>query len=1190
MLVDSFQDLLDLAEQCNVVARELIDCLNKVTSSGKKKDKWASVWAALRTALSKDRIKNLSERLRDFREQLTLRVLLLLNSHGSLQDQKLDNISDRNNDIVEIVSINGTIVRDQLKHQEELLKSQGDAWAGWLDGQKKDAEQRHAETLAAILTTRDGTSKTLTGPDELFNKSMKQRTSKDLPTVTTYWAPAIESQDDAHQLLPGFSTETGEEVKTLVPRVLDALHFRRIADRRATIAPAYEQTFQWIYSEPVAGGKPWDSFIHWLKRGRDCYWVEGKAGSGKSTLMRYISEDPRTIAALKEWAGTSQLVVSSFFFWNAGTSLQKSQAGLLRSLLLDVLSKKPELVLVLFPDVCRSILAGKLSGPLELSFIELQNAFSMLFSTPKNFKLCFIVDGLDEYDGDHTEICELFSQLAVSDDAKVLLSSRPIPSCVRAFSSCPTLRLQNLTHSDVKRYVNGKLGQDALMRRLEKAEPGVASRLTDGITLKASGVFLWVRLVVRSLLNGLQDYDTQADLLQKLDELPPDLEKLYDHMMHAMNASNRQQGSKLLQIVLRSMKLQGDYPMTVLQLSFAEDEDYLSAVNKRPTPLTAEAEAWRCESTEGRLRSRCCGFLEVHDPPPSRESSSDALIGFLHRTVIEYLQIPNVHQAIFSLTDGSKFDVDKALLNSCLAEMKAKPPVANAPFEDSTALNSMLRILTYGQNLYDLYDTTTTYQAVFLPEILNTMGQYWPFHSKARAYDMASDAVPKFRRLRAAYPLSFLFAASYHCQTAVFKRVLQFYDEVLEKESRKEFNKTSDNIRREEDEAQSSRKGLITEWRTLLSAYMLSQFTVENVPSFRISTSRNILACRMDPNKKVQLLPPAYKYWQLFWIKSDGAPGADWSCWQFLLNYILRLPSSKTSGNAKLVDSSILEALLALIDGMLKAGATVNTRITAELEVKPKNGPRRLQWQEYSAYAIVQQWMIDVWQALNLFKARSKATLIEQTGAARLDYALAERMCLIEQSFKSSQGVIIARNTQAPHPSIRKKAAATVDDPIPKAPSKSRIVLHPSENATARVPSKSGLNAKVKVANAVGEEIQYNTLKIPTPNPSPWVIFRDSHTNSSEDSGLLSPQQELKIQKQKEEAVILLRERRWEQTPRLKRIDLLEAEEREMAIKLAKTGLVPKDERHLLTQMRKLSLQKQSKIMECVNTLKDSDG
>ena len=1164
-----------------MVAQELIDCLNKVTSKGQKKDRWASVWVALRTALSRDHIKNLSEKLRDFREQLTLRVLLLLNSHVSLQNQRLDALGDKNNDIIEVVSINGTVLQD-------LLKRQGDGFASRLDEEGKDAEQRHAETLAAILTTRGGISTTITAPDELFNKSIKQQASETLPTVTTYWGTATDSTDDVQQLLPGFKTESGQEIKTLVPRILDALHFRRIADRRATITKAYERTFQWIYSEPTVGDKPWDSFIQWLKHGKKCYWVNGKAGSGKSTLMRYISEDSRTIIALKEWAGSSQLLVGSFFFWNAGTSLQKSQTGLLRSLLLEVLTKKPEIVLTLFPDVCRSIIAGKLNGPLELSFIELQKAFSTLFSTPKNFKVCFIVDGLDEYDGDHTEICELFSQLAVSDDAKILLSSRPIPSCVHAFSNCPTLRLQDLTHNDVKRYVNGKLGQDVLMQRLEKAEPGVASGLTEGITLKASGVFLWVRLVVRSLLHGLQDYDTQSDLLRKLDELPPDLEKLYDHMMHSMSASNRQQGSKLLQLVLRSIKIQGDYPMTVLQLSFAEDEDYLSAVDKRPAPLTTEAEAWRCESTEGRLRSRCCGFLEVHDPPPSRDSTSDALIGFLHRTVIEYLQMRDVYQALSALTEDSKFDIDKALLNSSLAEMKAKPPSTKSSLEDSTAFNSMLRILTYGQHLNE---TIGAFQAAYLPEVLNTMAQYWPYHNKARSYDMAADAVPKYRRLSLVYPLSFIFSASYHSQTAVFKRILQFY-EMAEQESRNHTDKPSRGVERDADDAQVNEMLIGRERRTFLSACMLCQFAIENVPSFRISVSRNILACRMDPNAKVKFPSTCSQYWQGFWDESNTVQeGSGWTCWEFLLNYILQLTAPDGRGREKvLVDSSILESLLTLIDGMLKVGAFVNTKLRRKGCISKGRVAQSSTIQVFSAYAIVQRWMFDVWLALASFKARSKATLTEQTGTARLDYALAEKMCIIEKSFKNSGGVIIARNVWCA-PSNHKKSASKVGGPIVKAPVKYRSILQPNQSATGQTSSQnSAAEVSKGVPNTVREEIPYNELNIPTPNPSPWTIFRDSHSNALEHSNLLSPQQELKLQKQKEETLELRREKKWEQTPRLQRIELLENEEREMAYKLAMTELAPKDERQVVTQMRKLGFQKQSKIMECVNTLKESGG
>lgn len=175
-----------------------------------------------------------------------------------------------------------------------------------------------------------------------------------------------------------------------------------------------------------------------------------------------------------------------------------------------------------------------------------------------------MIDGIDEYEGDPNEIAELLSEAASSNSVKVLLSSRPIPPCVQAFSTCPKLRLQDLTYKDVQHYVEDKLGGNSLMARLEIAENGVTRQLIDAVTSKASGVLLWVVLAVRSLLNGLQDYDTTVDLLQKLEDLPPDLERLYDHMLGSMTAQHRRQGSKLLQLVLRSTESHESYPMTLL--------------------------------------------------------------------------------------------------------------------------------------------------------------------------------------------------------------------------------------------------------------------------------------------------------------------------------------------------------------------------------------------------------------------------------------------------------------------------------------------------------------------------------------------------------------------------------------------------------------------------------------------------
>ena len=174
---------------------------------------------------------------------------------------------------------------------------------------------------------------------------------------------------------------------------------------------------------------------------------------------------------------------------------------------------------------------------------------------------------------DANEISELVALAATSDSVKILLSSRPIPAWVHAFSVCQTLRLQDLTRKNVQHYVQDKLGRHSLMQKLEAADKAASRQLIDNITSKASGVLLWVVLVVRSLLGGLQVYDTTADVLQILDELPPDLERLYDYMLGSMSPQNHRQGSKLLQITLRSTETQEDYPITVLQLSFAEDQE-----------------------------------------------------------------------------------------------------------------------------------------------------------------------------------------------------------------------------------------------------------------------------------------------------------------------------------------------------------------------------------------------------------------------------------------------------------------------------------------------------------------------------------------------------------------------------------------------------------------------------------------
>ncbi|KAL2006443.1 hypothetical protein VTN00DRAFT_9111 [Thermoascus crustaceus] len=79
--------------------------------------------------------------------------------------------------------------------------------------------------------------------------------------------------------------------------ILAHLEFHDMRDRHESIPKAHQDTFEWIYQTPRDGSTyPWDDFAAWLRNSDQAslYWITGKAGSGKSTLMKFIYNNPRT--------------------------------------------------------------------------------------------------------------------------------------------------------------------------------------------------------------------------------------------------------------------------------------------------------------------------------------------------------------------------------------------------------------------------------------------------------------------------------------------------------------------------------------------------------------------------------------------------------------------------------------------------------------------------------------------------------------------------------------------------------------------------------------------------------------------------------------------------------------------------------------------------------------------------------
>ena len=107
-------------------------------------------------------------------------------------------------------------------------------------------------------------------------------------------------------------------------RLLSSLTYDDMNARKSRVTESHEKTFHWIFDDTTV--RAWGSFPEWLKSGERIYWISGKAGSGKSTLMKFLIHDVRTKDTLSEWAPDATII--SFFIWAAGNPMQRSIQGL----------------------------------------------------------------------------------------------------------------------------------------------------------------------------------------------------------------------------------------------------------------------------------------------------------------------------------------------------------------------------------------------------------------------------------------------------------------------------------------------------------------------------------------------------------------------------------------------------------------------------------------------------------------------------------------------------------------------------------------------------------------------------------------------------------------------------------------------------------------------------------------------
>ncbi|TRX89935.1 hypothetical protein FHL15_009207 [Xylaria flabelliformis] len=436
-------------------------------------------------------------------------------------------------------------------------------------------------------------------------------------------------------------TEVKRKEEEKLNRLITSLLTPDADQRLREVEKRFQNTFDWIYHLKET------QFGHWLQSGTGLFWINGKPGSGKSTLMKFIYQDRRTHELLDDWK-KDETIRAAFFFHHRGNVLQKSFTGLLRSILSQIVSKRRDLARLLF----------KFYEPKgDWSLNNLQKAFrKIVFQDEIPLHLCLFLDALDEYDGQLEFLCKFLKDLGEIQPSgtktiKVCFSSRPWETFTTAFQNTLGFSIQNFTQADIQDYCLGSMRDESAI---------VLQELVPNIVSLANGVFLWVKLVIKDLVDATKKAQSSKKSLQEhLNAFPTELDEYYAEIIKRIPYTNRWKAYVMLEVIVRSPRVSApEDVMVAISSSYATifeeavQASHETSIEAEQIDSSREKETFAniSRKTRKKIKEYCGGLVEVVN------AHGRIYIQVLHQTVEDFVKDPKFKTLV--LGDQAKLTVE----------------------------------------------------------------------------------------------------------------------------------------------------------------------------------------------------------------------------------------------------------------------------------------------------------------------------------------------------------------------------------------------------------------------------------------------------------------------------------------------------------------------------------------------------